>query len=77
MTNRLQVGIPHALRLVVCVAHIIANMGYFPAEFTYPTHEKASFRLETNTKYRRQFTAISMANGRFTIGFSVKKTLLS
>ena len=57
MTNRLQIGIPQAFRLVIGVAHIIANLGCFPAEFTFPTHEKASFPIDSVARYQRQFTA--------------------
>ncbi len=49
MADRLQVGVPDAFRLVICVTHIIANLGGFPAEFTFPAHEAASFLLESIT----------------------------
>jgi hypothetical protein len=57
MTNRLQIGIPQAFRLVIGVTHIIANVGCLPAEFTFPTHEKASFPIESVAPYQRHFTA--------------------
>jgi hypothetical protein len=46
MANRLQVRVPEAFCLVVGVAHIIAHMGDFPTELTFPAHGKASFLLE-------------------------------
>jgi hypothetical protein len=45
MADRLQIGIPQAFRFVVCMAYIIANLGCFPAEFTFPAHDDVSFHL--------------------------------
>ena len=45
MADRLQIGVPQAFRLVVCVAHVIANLGCLPAEFTFPAHDDVSFHL--------------------------------
>jgi hypothetical protein len=50
MTNRLQIGVPQALRLVIGVAYIIANMRRFSTEFTYPAHDKTSFPSESIAK---------------------------
>ena len=46
VANRLQIRIPEAFCLVVGVAHIVADVGGFPAELTFPAHGKASFLFE-------------------------------
>jgi hypothetical protein len=43
VTNRLQIGVPQALRLVISVAYIIAHLRGLPTEFTYPAHDEVSF----------------------------------
>jgi hypothetical protein len=58
MTNRLQIGIPQALRLVISVANIIAYLRGFPTEFTYPAHNKTSFLSRSIVEYGQRFIAV-------------------
>jgi len=60
MANRLQVGIPQALRLIVGVAHVVADVGDFSTEITFPAHGKASFLFKIGWRAARgRFSARS------------------
>jgi hypothetical protein len=51
MAHLLQVGEPQPFGLIVRVADIVANLGGFSAEFTFPAHDHASFLSQSTLEY--------------------------
>jgi hypothetical protein len=54
VTNRLKVGQPQALGLVVGVADVVAHVGHFSTKFTFPAHDLVFLSSSNASRYKKR-----------------------